>query len=171
MVRRPRVWAMAALAWGMASHAHAASFTPKDLQVLGRAIAFMVPPPGPDTFLAIAYAPGNAASRQDAEAIAALIGGGLTAGRTVLRPRLVDTNGLAAGGFAVVIAAAGANGPPLNAAARGARALCVTTEIEPVRAGLCTMAITSEPRVEIVVNHAASGVEFAAAFRMMIREM
>ena len=36
------------------------------------------------------------------------------------------------------------------------------------------MAISTDPRVEIVVNHAvavASGVDFVAAFRMMIREI
>jgi hypothetical protein len=117
---------------------------------------------------------GNAASRADAEAIAAQIGAGLQAGRAVLRPRVIDIDHLNMGGFQIVIAAAGANGPLLSAAARAARALCVTTEIEAVRAGLCAMAISSEPRVEIVVNHAvsaAAGIEFAPAFRMMIREM
>ena len=152
----------------------AASFAPKDLQVLGRAIAFMQPAPAPDATIAIAYVAGNAASRQDADAIAALIGGGLQAGRTTLRPKVVEVNSVGAGGFHVVIAAAGANGPQLNTAAMTARALCVTTDIEAVRAGYCAMAITSEPRVEIIVNHAvsaAAGIEFAAAFRMMIREI
>ena len=115
---------------------------------MGRAVAFMAPSPAADSFVAIAYVTGNAASRQDAEAIASLIGGGVRAGKMLLRPKLIDTGSLAAGGFAVVIAA--------------------------VRAGLCAMAITSAPRVEIVVNHAvsaAAGIEFAAAFRMMIREI
>jgi hypothetical protein len=154
-------------AWG-------ASFAAKDLQILGRAVAFMQPAPPPDAVVAIAYAAGNAASRQDADAIAALIGGGLPAGHIVLRPRVVDVNGLEAGGFHVVIAAAGADGPRLNAAARAARALCVTTDVEAVRSGLCAMAITSEPRVKILVNHevsAAAGIDFATAFRMMIQEM
>jgi hypothetical protein len=154
--------------------AWAASFAAKDLQVLGRAIAFMQPSPAPDTTIAIAYAAGNAASRQDADAIASLIGGGLQAGRIVLHPKVIEINSLTAGGFQVVIAAAGASGTQLSAATRAARALCVTTDIEAVRAGFCAMAITSEPRVEIIVNHAvsaAAGIDFAAAFRMMIREL
>jgi hypothetical protein len=162
------------VAWAIMSDARAASFAPKDLQVLGRAAAFMQPAPAADSFVAIAYMSGNAASRADAEAIAAQIGAGLQAGRAVLRPRVIDIDHLNMGGFQIVIAAAGANGPLLSAAARAARALCVTTEIEAVRAGLCAMAISSEPRVEIVVNHAvsaAAGIEFAPAFRMMIREM
>jgi hypothetical protein len=170
---------MTAMAWAAPSHVWAASFAAKDLQVLARAIAFMQsspgqPPPGPDATIAIAFVAGNAASRQDADAIAALIGAGLQAGGAVLRPQVIDINTLGSAAFRVVIAAAGANGPQLNALARSAHALCVTTDIEAVRAGWCAMAITSEPRVEITVNHAvsaAAGIEFAPAFRMMIREM
>ena len=47
--------------------AQGASFTAKDLQVLGRAIAFMQPPPAQDAVIAIAYVAGNLASRQDAK--------------------------------------------------------------------------------------------------------
>lgn len=165
---------VAVMTWVLPSQVWGASFAATDLQVVGRAIAFMLPPPAPDAIIAIAYVAGNAASRQDADAIADLISGGLRAGRTTLRPRVIDINGLEAGGFQVVIAAAGANGPRLNAAARAARALCVTTDIEAVRSGFCAMAITSEPRVEITVNHAvaaAAGIEFVAAFRMMIQEL
>jgi len=152
----------------------AASFAAGDLQILGRAIAFMKPPPAPDALIAIAYAQGNAASRQDAEAIAKLIGTALPAGRLTLRAKVVDIASVSGGGFQIVIAAAGANGPQLSAAARAARALCVTTDLAAVRSGYCAMAITSEPNVEITLNHAvaaASGIEFAAAFRMMIQEI
>jgi hypothetical protein len=154
--------------------AQAASFSAKDILVLGRAIAFMLPPPAADAIIAVAYTSGDPASRRDAESIVAMIGTGLQVGKTLLQPKLVDVGALAATGFVVVIAAAGANGPQLGAAARTSRVLCVTTDVEAVRAALCTMAITSEPRVEIVVNHAVAataGVEFAAAFRMMIHEI
>ncbi len=166
--------AAAMLTLALSHAAWAASFGAKDLQVLGRAIAFMQPSPAPDAIIAIAYVAGNAESKRDADAIAALIGGGLPTGHGTLRPRVVDIGGLSGGGFAVVIAALGANGPQLSAAAKASRALCVTTETDAVRDGVCAMAITTEPRVEIVVNHAAvvaAGIDFAAAFRMMIREM
>jgi hypothetical protein len=165
---------VAASAWLLPQAAGAASLSVKDLLVLGRAVAFMQPPPGPDAFVGVVYSPGNAASRQDAEAILVTLGAGLHAGKAILRPKLVDIAAVAAGGFQVVIAAAGSTGPELTAAVRQSRTLCVTTDIEAVKAALCTMAIMSEPRVEIVVNHAvsaAAGIEFAAAFRMMIREM
>ena len=141
---------------------------------MGRAVAFMVPPLPAGATIAIVYVSGNASSRQDAEAIAAAMGEGLRAGAATLRPRVIDTNALAAGGFAVVIAAAGADGPQIGAAARAARALCVTRNVDVVRAGHCAMAITTEPRVEILINHAvaaAAGIDFAAAFRMMVQEI
>jgi hypothetical protein len=159
---------------GNARSASAASFSPKDLLILGRAVAFLVPPPAPDASIGVVYAPGNHASRQDAEAVDSMIGAGLQAGKVTLRPKLIEAGALATGSFPVVIAAAGANSAQLGAATRLSHTLCATTEIEAVRSAFCTMAITSEPRVEIVVNHtasAAAGIEFAAAFRMMIREI
>jgi hypothetical protein len=166
--------ALALLAWvALGGPAAAASLSPRDVQVLGRALAFLQPPPASGE-LAVVYAAGNAASKQDAEAIAAEIGEGLHVGGAVLRPRLVASAALAAEGFAVAITAADANGPAIRAAIDAKRALCVTADLAAVEAGSCTMAIRSEPRVEIVVNHAvavASDVEFVAAFRMMIREI
>jgi hypothetical protein len=166
--------ALALLAWAaLGGPAAAASLSARDVQVMGRALAFLQPPPASGE-LAVIYADGNAASKQDAEAIAAELGDGLHVGSAVLRPRLVASTAVAMEGFAVAIAATGANGPPLRAAIDAKRALCVTADLAAVEAGSCTMAIRSEPRVEIVVNHAAavaSGVEFVAAFRMMIREI
>src|SRR6266700_1681104 len=89
VVKLLAVGAVICLTWTRPGSVWAASFAPKDLQVLGRAIAFMQPPPLPDSIIAIAYVAGNATSRQDADAIAALIGGGLQAGRILLRPKVV----------------------------------------------------------------------------------
>jgi len=154
--------------------ANAASLSAKDLQVLGRAVAFLQPPPASGGVLGIAYLAGNPASLADAEAIAALIGGGLRVGNGTLRPKLVEVGSLAAADCTVVIAASGANGSALSIASRDAHALCVTTELAAVEAGLCAMGLKSEPRVEILLNHAAvaaTGIEFATAFRMMIHEI
>jgi hypothetical protein len=154
--------------------AEAASLSAHDLQVLGRALTFVEPAPAGTLTLAITYAANDAASRSDAEAIAALIGNGLRAGAAVLRPRMVDTAALAEGGFAVVLAAEGAADALLQAASQEQKILCVTADFAAVQAGRCVMAIRSEPRVEILVNHAAAaaaGIEFRAAFRMMVREI
>ncbi len=153
--------------------AGAATLSPQELLIVGHAVAFMQPPPAGGT-LAVVYAAGDAASRQDADAIASEIGSGLQAGNVLLPVRVVDAAELASGGFAVVIAASGANGPSLGAAVRAARILCVTADLAAVQAGLCTMGIITRPRVEIVLNHAAAAaadITFVAAFRMMIREI
>jgi hypothetical protein len=165
---------LAILAARVPSNAQTASFTAQDLQVLGRAITFLQPEPATDPVIAIAYAPSDPASRRDAEGIASLIRASAAAGRISPHAKIVDVNAVETAGATIVIAASGANGPRLSAVTRAARALCVTTDVEAVRAGLCAMAINTEPRVEIILNHAvsvASGIEFVAAFRMMIREM
>jgi hypothetical protein len=171
---RGAVLALVVMTHGAGSHAAtAATMSSKDVQVLGRVLAFLQPPPASGE-IAVVYAAGDASSRWDAEAIVAQIGSGLKVGGAVLQPRLVERAALADGGFPVTIIAAGANGPQVGAAIRASHSLCVTGELEAVQAGLCTMSIRSEPRVDIVINHAAaaaSGVEFAAAFRMMIREI
>jgi hypothetical protein len=159
---------------GPSREADAASVSTKDLKVLGSALGFLQPEPsGPQT-LAITYLTNDEASRQDALAVAALIGDGLRTGHAVFQPKLVDTASLGTGGYAAILAAAGADGDRVMAASRAARVLCVTTDFSAVQAGRCVMAIRAEPRVQILVNHAAaaaSGIELAPAFLMMIREI
>ena len=153
--------------------AAAASLSAAELQTIGRAIAFLQPPPTAGA-VAVVYSPADPASRHDADAIAAALGSGLGVGGARLPARVVGPDALAGGGFVVALAAAGANGPALGAAVRAAHILCVTAELKAVQDGFCTMAITTDGRVQIVLNHAAaaeSGVSFVAAFRMMIREM
>lgn len=145
----------------------------QELQVIGRAVTFMQPPPAGGS-VAVVYAAGDPASRQDADTIFSEIGAGLQVGNLLLPAREVEAGALAQGGFALAIAAAGANGPSLAAASHAAHILCVTAELPAVEAGTCTMGISTTPRVEIVLNHAAaaaSNITFTAAFRMMICEM
>jgi hypothetical protein len=176
--RRSAWWGLGATLGGVAwllggMPAAAASLSPQELQVLGGAISFMQPPPA-GSAVAVVYAPDHPASRQDADAIAAEMGGGLKAGAAMLAVKVVEASALANGGFVVAIAATDANGPALAAAARAEHVLCVTADLAAVQAGFCTMAISMDPRVQIVLNHAvaaASDIGFAAAFRMMIREM
>jgi hypothetical protein len=154
--------------------AHAASMSSRELQVLERVITFLLPSPSSGAQLCIVYAAADPASRRDAEEIAALLGGGLKIGTATVPSILVASPAAAAGGCRLVIVAAGANGPQISAATRSAHTLCVTADTDAVQAGLCTMAIRSDPRMDIMINHTAAvagGIEFAAAFRMMIREI
>jgi hypothetical protein len=164
---------MALVAICVAAPAEAASLSAQELQTIARALAFLQPPPTSGD-IGIVYNANDPASRRDAEAINDEIGAGLQIGKVRLPPRLVEAGALAGGGFAVALAAAGANGPALGAAIRASHVLCVTAELAAVQAGFCTMAISTEIRVQIVLNHAAaaaSDINFIAAFRMMIHEI
>ena len=145
-----------------------------ELGVLSRTLTYLQPSRPSAGVVAIAYAADNPASRADAESIAALLRDGLRVGNAVLRPKLTDTASLASVPFSVVIAASGAAGSRLGGIVRDRRGLCVTADVAAVEAGTCTMAISAAKLVSIVVNHAVSvacGIEFASAFRMMIREI
>ena len=123
----------------ISNQADAASLSTRDLQILGRVLAFTQIVFTSEQTVAIVYATGNEASRRDAKSIAAQIGNGLRVGSILLRPRLVDTASLAAGGFTVLIiaegATAGAAGAQLMQATRRERALCVTASFAAVEAG------------------------------------
>ena len=150
------------------SSAVAASLSPKDMDVIARGLAFLQPPLS-GSVVAIVYSPSDPASRRDAEDIAAMLSGGLKVGNTVLMPRVLASHAMGTGGFSLIIAASGASGPDIRDFSRANRILCVTADMAAVQAGLCTMAIKSVPRVEIAAS--ASGKVFAAAFRMMIKEI
>lgn len=168
--------AVAALTWaGCALAEPAPSMSARDVQVVVRALGFLQPPPPNDAWVAVVFAPENVASRQDAERVAALFGTGMRAGHAVLSARPVSADALAGiGSPAALIAAAGAPIALVMAAARLRHITCITAVLDQVEAGHCTMWVRSEPRVEIVINQAAarsSDLGFAAAFRMMVREI
>jgi hypothetical protein len=152
----------------------AASLTPQDLQILASALAFVQPRPAADGVVAIVYTGKDASSRQDAEVIRQGIGENFTANGILLTPKLVAVNELASIDFSLVIVAAGANGEPVSLAARARHAMCITADQEAVRQGVCTMAIRSTGKVEILLNYRAaqaSGINLATAFRMMVSEL
>jgi hypothetical protein len=152
----------------------AASLSPQDLQVLGNALAFVQPRPTGEGSVAVVYDGRNSLSRQDAEAILTVIGKSLTASGAVLMPKLVDTDELGVTAFSLVIVATGANSEAVARATSAHHALCVTADQAAVQQGVCTMAIRSTGRVEIMLNYQsarASGIGFATAFRMMVHEL
>jgi hypothetical protein len=154
--------------------AWAASLPPSEIQILGKALAFLDPPLTGDLVVAVVYQAGNPDSRTDAEALAAEIGNSLHIGEAVLKPRVVASTALGASRFALVITALGAASAAVIEAARSQHALCITADLAAVQAGTCTMAIRSDRRVEIFVNREAAtqaGLTFATAFRIMVHEL
>ncbi len=56
---------------------------------------------------------------------------------------------------------------------RRTRTLVLSSDLDCVRAGKCTVGIASNPRVEVIVSSQqaqASGIQFSEAFRMMVTE-
>lgn len=153
-----------------------AGVTAKDLQVMGRAIAFSDKATSGAVTVAIVYAPGNKASADEADTLQKLMGAGFAAGTITLKPVMVkldDVAGASADVF-LVTSGLGGDGAKAGGAARTKKKICVTFDMAQARSGACMMGVQSDPKVEIVVNKAAaaaSGVGFAAAFRMMITEI
>ncbi len=154
--------------------AFASSMTQKDVQILAKAIGFLEPSPsGPQT-VAIVYDPAVPGSKQDADAIAGFFGAGLKAGAAMLNPKPTELSGLKAGGFVAVIIATGVKPDQVLSATRALHVACITGDSTAIQAGQCVMSVKSDPKVEILISHAAataSGVGFGSAFLMMAHEI
>lgn len=160
----------------LAAQPAAAEVTAKDVQVMARALGFTDKAPSGDLSIGIVYAPGNAQSAKEAVDLQKMMGGGLSAGSLTLKPVLVkiDDVGAADVGAYLLTEGVGGEAAKLAAVAKAKQKICVTTDMSQVQSGACAMGVKSDPKVEIVVNKAAaaaSGVGFAAAFRMMITEL
>ena len=149
--------------------------TMQDLRVAGHVLGFQDSPATGDVVVALIYNPAQPSSHDEAVALALLLGKGLSVGGLVLRPRLIEQDHLAdIAGYNAIFATAGVDEGLLRAALKQRQVPCLTRHLEQVEHGTCTVAISSEPSVSIVVNQAnavIAGVRFATAFRMMVREI
>ena len=178
-VRRRQLWSalplLAALAVPAQPAAAAAEPTLRDLQVLARALGFLERPPSGMAEIGIVYPQQSTVGLAEAQRIAASFGDGLRAGNLVVRPRLVtlESVGDARAAALLLTDAAAAQAALVARVVAGRSILTVTSDRALIDAGSVVMVVRSEPRVEILVNRAAAqtaGVNFAAAFRMMIQE-
>jgi len=162
----------------MLSTARAAESTApslQDMQIVGRVLGFQATPPTGQLTLGIVYNLNDGASLAEAQAMAALLRGGLAVGNLILQPRLVDQAQLAASrGYDALMAASGLDEAALEKTVASFRIPCLTLHVALVQHAACTVAIRSQPNVSILVsdpNAAAGGVRFATAFRMMVQEL
>jgi hypothetical protein len=148
---------------------------PQDIQIAGRVLNFQETPRSGAITIAIVYNPADPRSRDEAAALAALLGNGLFVGALFLHPLLVEQTRLAeAPAYGAIFATIGVDESLLGAALKQRQVLCLTRHLEQVEHAACTVAIGSQPSVSIVVsqaNAAIAGVRFATAFRMMVREI
>jgi hypothetical protein len=152
----------------------AGSLSTKDVQVIAKVLGFLDPPCS-DGVVAVVYSAGNAASRADAAEIVTAFGSGLKAGNNTVRAVAVDAAELGKGGsYVALIVSTAAPLDPVMQFVRAFRVPCITGDVAQVQAGRCVMAVHSDPRVDIVLNHdlaAAAGIAFATAFRMLVHEI
>jgi len=161
-----------ALALGL-SGAAVAQTSPRDLEVIGRALGFMEGVSGADRTVAVVFDP---ASEGEAQALAQAMSGGLSAGRVTLNAQLVPlaSAGSLSGAHAAVLLGAAAGDASVFQSASAAGVMTVSTDLGCVQSGKCVMGVQSAPAVRILVNRSAadaSSVAFAAAFAMMVEEL
>jgi hypothetical protein len=153
-----------------------AEVTANDMQIAGRALSFLQKPLTGEVILGIVYAPEIPQSVREAENLLSVLGARLKVGNIVLKPALVklDEAARADVGLLFLAPGVGTDAKKVAEVIRTRRIPCITTDIAQVRAGFCTMGITSRPKVEILVNRvsaASSAIAFSAVFRIMITEI
>ncbi len=149
----------------------------RSFKVAVRTLRFVAEPPKGQTEVAIVFAPSDPQSKREAEEIQALLGEGLSIRGATLVPVLVPVDRLEAlegRRFAFIAGDLGEYQDAIFAATRKHGVLSIATRAECVEEGRCVMAVTTHPRVEVLVSRSASvasSIEFATAFRMLIREL
>ena len=154
-----------------------ADVTKKDILVASRALNFIQNKPSGTVAAAIVFDPANPASKASADAIAAIIGGGLKAGKISLTAKLVsvgDLGGLTGTKIAFVAEGMSAHFGAISSAATGAGIVVASTDVACVRSGQCALGVETSPKVQIYASKSAAsaaGVEFLPAFLMMVKEV
>lgn len=161
------------MTWLAASTCQAASLSAKDVQIIAKALTFLDPAPAGGT-IAVAYAPGDAPSKADADAIAALFSG-VTIGSGTASAKAVETTALGDGSqFVAIIVAQGGAGDQAMSAAKAHKIPCISASPADVQAGHCMMSVQTDGKVDITLSGAAAqaaGVSFQSSFRMLIHEI
>jgi hypothetical protein len=161
------VLALTDLSPSMASAADPA----KNIQVAGRVLTFLENYPAGRTVIGVVFDPANPGSVAEKNAIMAAIGGGYSAGAVTIVGKPVEVG--ADGDAKVLFVTRGVNYASVGSNARARHIITIGSDFACVQSGACVIGVSTDPTVQIVVNHkAAAAVDatFKAAFRMMIQE-
>lgn len=154
----------------------AAATSPKELKIGIHVVDFVTNAPSDRTGFGIVYDSRVHESFEDAQAIMdslSMPGLKLPAG---LKPILIDVRDLDETSKLKVLVVADhmkASYDLLADFGRRTHTLVLSSDLDCVRAGKCTVGIISAPRVEVIVSTQqaqASGIQFSEAFRMMVTE-
>jgi hypothetical protein len=144
----------------------------KNIQVAGRVLTFLENYPKGRTLVGVVFDPANPGSVAEKNAIMAAIGDGYSAGAVTIVGTPVEAG--ADGGAKVLFVTHGVNYAAVGSNARAKRIITIGSDFACVQSGACVIGVSTDPTVQIVVNHkaaAAVGATFRAAFRMMIQEI
>jgi hypothetical protein len=146
-----------------------------DLQLTARVLGFMEKPLTGTVRLGIVYIPDDVQSVQSADAIVALVGGGLKAGNLLFTAVRVPINEVATAQIDAFFLpdGLGSQAGPIAAATEKMKVPCITLDVVQVQNGTCSLGVQVIPKVQIYVNRAAaanSDTTFVSVFRMMITE-
>ncbi len=173
-MRRLRAGVAVALLSLIATPIHA-EVTQMDLQIAARALSFMEKPLTGNVRLGVVYRPGDAQSIRRADAVAKLLGDGLTVGNVTFRPVTVNIDqAITAPVDAFFLPdGLGAGAAKISEATAKRKVPCITLDLPQVEAGYCVLGVKVDPKVQIYLNRAAaaqSDTRFASVFLMMITE-
>ena len=144
----------------------------RNIQVAGRVLTFLENGPTGRAVIGVVYDPAKPGSVAEKNAIMAAIGGGYSAGAVTIIGKPMEAG--AVGGAKILFVTRGVNYAAVGSDARAKHIITIGSDVACVESGACVIGISTDPTVQIVVNHnaaAAVGASFRAAFRMMIHEI
>lgn len=144
----------------------------RDIQATARVLTFLDNAASGRVVIGVVFDAAKPESVSEKNAIMAALGGGYAVGGLTLVGKPMDPGAIAGVRFVFVTHAAGY--AAVGAEARAKHVVAVGSDFACVQSAACAIGVSTDPTVQIVVNHramAAAGAAFKAAFRMMIHEI
>lgn len=144
----------------------------RTIQATARVLTFLESPAAGRMVIGVVFDPAKPESVAEKNAVMAGLSGGYAIGGLTLVGRPMEAE--AVGGVKFLFVTHGVDYAAVGAEARTRRMVAIGSDFACVRSGACAIGISTDPTVQIVVNHnalASVGAAFKAAFRMMIHEI
>jgi hypothetical protein len=164
--------AMGGVALAVLSPGAASADPARNIQAAARILTFLENGPTGRMEIGIVFDPATPGSVAEKNAIMAALGGGYVTGAVTIVGKPMEAGDV--GGVMVLFLTRGVNYARVGAKAQARRVFTIGSDSACVRSGDCIVGISTDPAVEIVINHRAAiaaGASFNASFRMMIREI
>jgi hypothetical protein len=153
-----------------------AELTSTDVQIAARALSFVSNPLTGPVRVGIVYSAESPRSVREANSLQHMLSGGLKIGALQMSPVMVELKDVAGADVDLFFLTEFLEPDALPRPSPGGPTprVCITTDIEQVRNGGCTIGVRSRPKVQVFVSRsaaAASNIQFSTVFRVMITEI